>query len=72
MPDYQFQLRHQDLSPSISEPVCADDDDEARALAEIRLLMTRGVCALAVWRGGRQILVVERDAPNRPTLPRLP
>lgn len=62
MPQYQFQLRSRDCSEPVFEPVSACDDDEARSLAEIRLLMTRGVSAVTVSRSGLEILRVHRDA----------
>ena len=66
MPEYQFHLRSLDFSDPMSEPVSALDDDEARGLAEIRLLLTRGVAAVTVSRSGVQILHVERDGRREP------
>ncbi len=66
MPEYQFHLRSTDSSDPVSEPVSALDDDEARGLAEIRLLLSRGVAAVTVSRSGVEILQVERDEPRDP------
>lgn len=68
MPEYQSQLRPQDSSESVFEPVIALDDDEARGLAEIRLLLTRGGAAVTVSRSGLEILHLRRDASRGPAM----
>lgn len=66
MPEYQFHLRSLGSSDPMSEPVSALDDDEARGLAEIRLLLTRGAAAVTVSRSGVEVLRVERDGRREP------
>ncbi|MDB5420215.1 MAG: transcriptional regulator, Crp/Fnr family [Brevundimonas sp.] len=65
MPEYEFHLRPQGSRTLQCEQVVALDDDEARSLAEMRLLMTRGVCQVTVHRSGLELHRLERDAVHR-------
>lgn len=59
--DYQL-LFHVPGSKTDAESISAADDGEARALAELRLLMTAGVAGVSVMKNGVQIITLGRDA----------
>ena len=62
MPDYHFHLKLSDGDAEGDfEQVVAEDDDEARSLAELRLLMTRGVAEVVVLRSGVELLHLDRN-----------
>ena len=58
--DYQL-LFHVPGSKTDAESISAADDGEARALAELRLLMTDGVAGVSVMKNGVQIIALDRD-----------
>ena len=64
MAEYQFCLRTPGASCAAWELIDAMDDDEARSLAEIRLLLTGDVATVTVFRSGVEMLHVERDRPR--------
>jgi|GEM_PF-1867901 len=59
--DYKL-LFHVPGSETDAESISAADDGEARALAELRLLMTAGVAGVSVMKDGVQIIALGRDA----------
>lgn len=62
MPDYHFYLTPADGGADEDfEQVVAEDDEEARSLAELRLLMTRGVAGVVVLRSGVELLHLNRN-----------
>jgi len=62
MPNYQFRLKLCDRDAGENlEQVVAEDDEEARSLAELRLLMTHGVAEVAVLRSGVELLALNRN-----------
>jgi len=59
-------LFHSLTSPGlVAESISAADDDEARSVAELRLLMTSGVASISVLKDGITIIALERDARYR-------
>jgi hypothetical protein len=61
VPDYHLHLRAEGAAEPVCEKFDALDDEEARGLAELRLLMTRGVAGVTVLRSGVEVLHLERD-----------
>jgi hypothetical protein len=66
MPEYQFHLLPQGATQPLFEAVEAIDDEEARSLAEIRLLLTNGVAGVTIVRSGVEILRLGEDASSVP------
>jgi len=62
MPDYRFQLLPRGAAVRFEEPVTAADDEEARALAEMRLLLGETFVDVTVIRDGVAAFRVQRDA----------
>ena len=60
MPMYQLHFRAHDTA-DVAEGLDAVDDDEARSLTELRLLMTPGLSAVTLMRSGVEILRLHRD-----------
>ncbi|MDB5420542.1 MAG: hypothetical protein JWR59_489 [Brevundimonas sp.] len=65
MPLYEFRLELQGAAEPACEQVQAIDIDEARSLAELRLLLTHGMERVTVSHFGAEILQLERDARPR-------
>ena len=65
MPLYEFRLELQGAAEPVCEQVQAIDIDEARSLAELRLLLTHGMERVTVSHFGAEILQLERDARPR-------
>ena len=61
MPDYNFHLHGDDPAPPAIETVAAADDQEARDLAEMRLLLGRGFSKIVVDRQGMEPIHIQRD-----------
>lgn len=65
MPDYHFQLQSTGPSASEQELVTAQDDEEARTLAEMRLLLGASFSVVTVSREGMEPFRLLRDrGPN--------
>jgi len=66
MPTYTLHLHDGDERPFVSEVVEAVDDEEAKELASIRLLLTRDYHFVTVEHAGRLVGKYLRDS-LRPT-----
>lgn len=60
MSRYLLRLHDGPTTPPLIEALDADDDEEARALAEMRLLLTRDYTHIHVYEGERQIAEFHR------------
>lgn len=74
MPDYQFHLQPSGPSAPEYESVQAQDDEEARTLAEMRLLLGAAFNGVVVTRDGMEPFQLVRDrgprvrlSPQRPS-----
>lgn len=61
MPDYHFQLQPSGPNAPEHESVQAQDDEEARTLAEMRLLLGAAFDGVTVTRDGMQAFQLVRD-----------
>lgn len=63
MTSYEFLIDDFDRHRTI-EKVAARDDDEARSLAELRLLLSGDFSSIAVRKGGKARFELHRDSPH--------
>lgn len=62
MPEYHFGLLPHDSAETRFETIEAVDDEQARSLAEIRLLMTPGMAGVSVVCSGVELVRLSQTA----------
>jgi len=62
MPGYVFHLHDGPTTDPIEERVDADDDAQARALADLRILLSLEYTHIRVSRRGKELYRVKRDS----------
>lgn len=65
MTSYLFKLYTTPDGEPVTELANAQDDEEARDLAELRLLLTGGLLRVSVHRDGEEVLILTRDDDGR-------
>lgn len=66
MARYEFRLDLTGSGGPLEEDVAAENVEEAQCLAEIRLLMSRGISRVTVSQSGAELLHIDREHPLTP------